>query len=480
MLHNKLYWSFVIVLVSIISYYYIVISGFNYFYDDVYAYLSYSESLHNFGYIRDVTTIPSAPPITTQNGIVLIYTFLSYFTNDMLVKMQIVSFFLTINLTISYFLIYKIGLLLEISKNILYVLILGFVFNFYFYAYYISPTNDGFYISLFLLSLYLFLRLSIEKNKLYLFFLLIIVLLMPMFRLQGLVVYIAALLTFLIIQKNYPNSIMIFIYIFLSFLTVKLSINFLIDDTSGLDMLSKNLIFNHWDTLQDSLVELFTNAIPSMFLNFPASQLSSKFFFYFKILFSTFLIFLSIITLIQSFRTKNPMIFMITLIVFGNFAALILFNVIIDRYIYINVVFIILSSLFYIKKTYRIYLVTSILIFSLSSFTARLYYKSYDSLIVLKNIEYVNHTYQSYNLISQLPRQTYVYLKKRSITSPQYIDTNIPILIIGNEKFVNHQIKKILQNKMKIVSKNKLSLVWEKDNAFYNTLEIYVKKVPND
>jgi len=339
---DKFYWLCIIGLVSAISFYFFWISGFNYFFDDVYAYLSYSESLYHFGYVKDLTTIPSTAPVTTQNGVVLLYTLLNYVTNDMLTRMQIISFILTINLMICYLLIYKIGLLLNISKNVLYVLILAFVFNFYFYGYYITPTNDGFYVSLFLFSLYLSLRLFIKNNTNYWIILLIIALLVPIFRIQGLVVYIATLISFFIIQKEYKKSFIIFIYIILSFLTVKFSIKLLFDDISGLEKLSKIIIFYHLETFYHSFKKILANAIPSIFLNFPASHFHSDTFVYIKILFSTLVLIFLIAIFIKSFKKKNAIIFTIVLIIFGNFAVLILFNVIIDRYIYINAVLIIL------------------------------------------------------------------------------------------------------------------------------------------
>lgn len=473
---DKLYWLCITSLVSIISFYFFWISGFNYFFDDVYTYLSYSESLYHFGYVKDLTTIPPTPPITTQNGVVLIYTLLNYVTNDMTTKMHIVSFILTINLIVCYFLIYKIGLLLDISKNVLYVLIVALVFNFYFYGYYVVPTNDGFYISSFLFSLYLFLKLFINNNTNYWITLLIIALLVPLFRLQGLIVYIAALLSFFIIKKDYKNSFVIFIYIFLSFLVVKLSIKLLIDDTSGLEELSKMLIFYHLETFYDSFQEILANAIPSMFLNFPASHFHSETFGYVKILFSTLMLIFLIAIFIESFKKKNLIIFTIVLIVFGNFAALILFNVIIDRYIYINTILVILLSFFYMREKYHMYFAVAILLFSLLSFGARIYYKQYDSINVLNNIDYIDSAYKSYNLISQFPRQTYFYLQKQSISNPQYIDTNLPILIIGDEKFTNHQIGILIKNKNKIITKKQLALIWKKENTLYNTTELYVKK----
>lgn len=473
---DKPYWFVIASLVSMISFYFFWISGFNYFYDDVYAYLSYSESLYHLGYIKDLTTIPPTPPITTQNGVVLLYTLLNYVTNDMLTRIHIVSFILTINLMICYLLIYKIGLLLDISKNVLYVLIVALVFNFYFYGYYVAPTNDGFYVSLLLLSLYLFLKLSIKNHTKYWMILLVIALLVPMFRLQGLIVYIAALISFFIIQKAHKKSFIIFIYIVLSFLAVKLSIKLLIDDTSGLEELSKMLIFYHLETFYDSFQEILANAIPSMFLNFPASHFHSDIFVYIKILFSTVVFIFLIAIFIESFKKKNLIIFTIVLIVFGNFAALILFNVIIDRYIYINAILIILLSLFYMKSRYHIYFVIGILLFSLMCFGVRIYYKQYDSLNVLKNIDYIESTYKSYNLISQFPRQTYFYLHKQSISNQQYINTNLPILIIGDEKFTDHQIEILIQNKNKIITKKQLALIWKKENILYNTTELCVKK----
>ena len=474
-MNEKLYWILITCTVTTISFYFFGISGYNYFFSDVYVYLSYAESLHNIGYIRDLTTNPSSAPVTTQNGIVLIFTLLDNLTDNMMMKMQIVSFLLTINLIVCYLLIYKIGLLLDISKNVLYVLIIGLVFSFYFYAYYIAPMNDGFYISLFLLSLYLFLKLSIENNKIYWALLFIISVVVPMFRLQGLVVYIAAFLTILIIQKKYKNSIFIFFYIILGFISVKIFMNLLINDTSGLEELSKLSIIYHWDTLQDSLIGVLNNAIPSMFLNFPALRINSEIFFYIKIIFSSVIIILLLIVLFKSFKNRNSMIFMITMIIFGNFAALILLNVILDRYIYINAVLIILVFLFYMKKEYQMYIAISFLIFSLFTFSLRLYYKQYDSSNITKNINYIKDNYKSYNLISEFPRKTYFYLNKASIEDIQYIDskTNI-ILIIGTKEYIRHKLDKI--NKIfNIVKKDYIKLYWINGYEEYYTLKVEIR-----
>jgi len=132
------------------------------------------------------------------------------------------------------------------------------------------------------------------------------------------------------------------------------------------------------------------------------------------------------------------------------------------------------------KGRYRIYFAISVLLFSLISFSMRIYYKQYDSINVLNNIDYINSNYRSYNLISQFSRQTYFYLHKRSISNQQYINKSLPILIIGDKKFTNHQIEILIQNKNKIITKKQLILIWKKENTLYNTTELYVKKENDD
>lgn len=463
------------VIILIVGYYFFFISGHHYFFDDVYVYLAYSESLYESGIIRDFTTSPSTAPITVQNGIVLIYTFLRYFTDDMTMMVHILSSILTLNLMIIFFLIYKIGQLLKINNTNLYVLIVALLFGYYFYGYYVLPTNDGFYASLSLLAIYITLLMFEENKKSYMLYMLFIALLLPLFRLQGLVIFIAGFLTFLIIRKQYKNVFLYIVLLIISYFSVKVSIYLLINDFSGLEKLSRLLIIYHFDfqTIAASLLELLSNAIPSMFLNFPASRLDSEFSFYMKIIFSSISIIFLLISFFLSIRDKNYKIFFIILIIFGNFLALMLFNVIIDRYIYLNLSLMLLVLLSILNDQKRTILVYFLLFFNIFTFMLRLYFKQYDYQSVLSNIEYINQNVQNYHLISEMPRQTYFYLHKPSNIKIKQLPKNTNILIIGTETFVKEKLTYLKQD-FGILNQKSLPIKWSNGDLIYKTIQIEI------
>lgn len=458
-----------------IGYYLFWISGFTYFFDDVYVYLSYAESLYRYGFIQDLTAYPSTAPITTQNGIVLIYTLLRYFTNDMLVMMHIVNSILILNLLVVFLLLFKIGQELKINHKNLFILILGLSFGFYFYGYYVIPTNDGFYASLSLLAIYITLRMFKEKKPSYMLILLAVSIVLPLFRLQGLVVFIAGFLTFFIILKQYKNASYFIVLLFCSYFVTKFSIYLLINDLTGLKMLSKHLIIYHFDikTITFSVLELFGNAIPSIFLNFPASRLDIQLALYAKIIFSIMIIILLFLFLIFSFRHKNHKIFFISLIVLGNFGALLLFDVIIDRYIYLNSPLIFLMVLAMFNEKNQKILVYTILLLNISTFIVRLYVKQYDHQSALKNKQYIEKNISNYLLISEMPRQTYFYLQQPSISQLNKINSKSIVLIIGTEFFIKKN-SDYIQNEFTIINQRALPLEWPilNNSQPYKTLQI--------
>lgn len=474
---NK-YWISIFLLVSIISFYYFGITGYIYYFNDVYAYLSYAENFYNQGYIYDITTLPGTAPITPQNGIVLIYAGLRLFTEDILSIVQIVIGLLTINLIFIFYIIYKIGKLLEIEENILRLFIISLVFSFYFYAYYVTPTNDGFYISLFLLSIYLILKLIQENGQeskkywIYLFFISITV---PLFRLQGMIEIIASVIVFTLVQKNYKKAFFSFLLLISAFISVRVIVYFLINDFSGLEKLSENLVIYNIENLTNSIKALLSEVIPSMYLNFQSDYLTSSLLVTVKYIASFVILVYTIFIFFKSFLDKNAKIFFLILIIFGNYGALILFNVMVDRYIYINGTLLSLIILYYLKYQYRKYFVFLLIFLSLLTFSARFFYKDFPKNEIINNIEYISKTYKEYNLITESNRHFYFYLKKPTIIDFKYIDISLPIILIGESKFVENKIKEIENNYNLSYEKKNLSIYWSPmRNTKYETYEINI------
>jgi hypothetical protein len=475
MLDSKKIWIVLFLLVFSISYYLFFRSGFIYYMSDVYVYLAYAESLYDKGVISDMVFDPPDPPITTQNGIVLIYSILRYFVEDMVMRVHIVSTILTFNLFVIFIAIYKIALLLKIDKITIFYLLFAFAFAFYFYGYFVSPTNDGLYASLSLIAIYYVIKIFEENKKSYYSILILIALLAPLFRIQFLVVYIAALISSLLIMKQYKISLFMFLLVLIGYGSISINSYLLIENFSGLRDVPSKLIFANFnlETIGYALFELVNTAIPSAFLNFPATRLASGLLTLIKVTFSLFVIGANVLIFVNSLRNKNFIRLFISLFIIGSFAVPLIFNVIIDRYIYLSVPLLILLATSYVKKIHHYKIFLFLLIANFSIFSFRLYYKSYDFNTIIKNTQFLNENIEHFSLISQIPRRTYFYLNKPSVNNYRLFKENSKIIIIGEDIFIQEKLKK-LEILFEILNRKALPLRWPVQNTEVNTIEIEV------
>ena len=473
MLKGKTIWIMLFLLVFSISYYVIIRSGFLYYMSDTYAYLAYADSLYDKGFISNMISNPPTPPITTQNGIVLIFTILKYFFEDMLTRVLIVSIVLTFNLFVIFIAIYKIALLLKIDKIAIFYLLFAFAFAYYFYGYYVSPTNDGLYASLSLIAIYYVLKIFEENKKSYYSILILIALSAPLFRIQFSVVFIAALISSLLVMKQYKISFFMFLLVLISFVTITINSYLLVADFSGLQRVSNTLILNKFnlDTIGYSLFELVNTAIPGAFLNFPATRLTSDLLTQSKVAFSLFLIGAIVLIFVGSLRNKDFIRLFISLFIIGTLAVPLIFNPVIDRYIYLTVPLIILLASSYVKKIHHYKIFLFLLIANFTIFSFRLYYKSYDFNSVIKNTQFLNENIEYYSLISQIPRRTYFYLNKSSVKNYRLFEENSTIIIIGEDIFIQEKLKK-LEILFEILNWKALPLKWTEKNIEMNTIKI--------
>ncbi|MFY9090189.1 hypothetical protein [Arcobacter aquimarinus] len=476
---NK-FWLTISILTSCVSFYFFIFSGGIFFFSDVYAYLSYAQNLYNLGFVYDITTIPTASPNTPQIGIVLIYAFLRFFTEDMINMVKIVIAILTINLIFIYYLIFKIGKILEIRETVLRIFILSLSLSFYYYYYYIQPINDGFYISLFLLSIYIILKIIQNKNELsrkYWIYLFLISITIPLFRLQGMIEIIASIIVFSLVQKNYKKAFFSFLLLISAFISVRIIVYFFINDFTNLKLLTEVSIFNNFSNILISIKILFGSVIPSMYFNKQIDYVDINSFYIISIMIFSCTIFI----FFKSFINRDAKIFFLVLIIIGNYGALILFNVMIDRYIYINATLLSLIILYYLNPVYKVIFAILLLFFSLFTFYSALTQKKMSSKEIELNIEYLKENYKDYNLISPSPRQFYFYLNKPSTTNLEYINKNLPIIIIGYKDVVENLIKNLREKNLEL-SIRKIPLNWQLDkwmvnvNVYYETYEINILK----
>jgi len=470
---NNFYWLAVIFIIFIISFYFFFIGERIYYFSDVYAYLSYAENLYNYGYIYDITTIPSTAPKTTQNGITLVFTFLRFFTEDMVIRVKIVIVLLTINLFFIFFILYKIGEILRLDMITLKLFVVFLVISLSFYGYYITPINDGFYASLFLFSIYIILRIIDEdKNdsKKYWIFLFLLTITIPIFRLQGMIELIASIIVFTLIQKNYKKALISFLFIPFSFVSVWIINYFLINDISGITEISKNSIFYSYGSINNSLNKFLFEVVPEMFLS-PQLDL---FKYYLspeiKLFFSISLLVFTGYVFFKSYIDRNPKMFFLILIVIGNYCVLFIFNVIIERYIFINMPLMLLIILYYMKNYYNRYLIFVILIYSFFNFVEIL--KIHNLMFknkLVPSIEFIKENYKDYNLISSNPRGFYFYFNKPSIEDINLIDKNIMTIMIGDDNLKEKIITKFTNDKLTF-NIQELPLSWGQFG--YKTYEI--------
>ena len=112
---------------------------------------------------------------------------------------------------------------------------------------------------------------------------------------------------------------------------------------------------------------------------------------------------------------------------------------------------------------------------SLLTFSARFFYKDFPKNEIINNIEYISKTYKEYNLITESNRHFYFYLKKPTIIDFKYIDISLPIILIGESKFVENKIKEIENNYNLSYEKKNLSIYWSPmRNTKYETYEINI------
>jgi len=415
--------------------------------NDAYAYLAYAEGLYLNGVTSDMTYNPPGPPQTIQNGIIVIHSILRIFIEDMVVRIHILNLMLTFNLCVIFYILYKLAILLKIDRVGIFYLLFSFSFSYYFYGYFVVPTNDGFFASLTLLAIYYIIKLFEEDRKNYYFILILIAVLAPNFRIQSIIVFIAALLSSLLLLKKYKISFFMFLLILLGYGSLSTSSYFFIDDFNQVKDQSNSIISNLYNfdfpKIRQLLFDVVNVAIPSAILNFSATRLTGDIFTTGKVTISLTVLGFILFNFFNAFKNKNFNHFFINLFIIGNLLVLLLFEVVVDRYIYITVPLIILlaTSYFNNKHHYKIFLV--LLIFNISIFGYRVYVKNYDSISVVENINFLNNKLDDYSLISQIPRKTYFYLKKPSVNDYRILNENSTLLIIGDDFFVQEKLKKI-------------------------------------
>jgi len=266
-----------------------------------------------------------------------------------------------------------------------------------------------------------------------------------------------------------------FLLILISYGTIAINSYLLIADFSGIQKSSNSLIFNDFnlEAIGYALFELVNTAIPSAFFNFPATRLASGLLTISKVTFSLFVIGAIVLIFVDSLRNKNFIRLFISLFIIGNFVALLIFNVIIDRYIYLTLPLIILLATSYVKKIHHYKIFLFLLIVNFSIFSFRLYYKSYDFNTIIKNTQFLNENIGNYSLISQIPRRTYFYLNKSSVNNYRLFKEKSIIIIIGEDIFIQEKLKK-LEILFEILNWKALPLKWTEKNIEMKTIEIEV------
>lgn len=419
---------------------------------DAYYYISLARSLIESGWLYDLTTKPAGPPLTPQNGIVFIYAFfMNLGLHDFATLLMVVEFLLFFVLLALFVLIYKISELQKIDSKVNYLFLLYLSLNFYLYAYWASPVNDGFFALITYLVLYIiFLHNNnfMRRENLSIFFLLLVLsLILSVFRLQGFIVFIAIAGAFLFIKKDIFSTLFftaLFVagYFFMSYVT-KITIN----DFSFIDSFSTRILDSYSFTFfQSQLIDFLEYVIPSVVFGFPAYHVNNALGVAPSIVFSLVTLGYIIFIFMKSFLKKDFIGFVFSSYILLDFLSVLFFQVV-DRYFFISlplIIFLILRDLSNIKyqKVFLYLLIVFILIGLVARFLNEDRSYIYNEISTTKLTEIIGSN--DYYVSSNEHRRVYYLTGKPSITDLSLLENGDVLVVLGSDDFVSKTIDDVV------------------------------------
>ena len=480
---NRSYFIAIIIIVSFGLYLnFYIFGGLNYVQSDAYYYISLSRSLIENGSLFDLTSNPIGPPLTPQNGIVFINSFLIKLGIDNTeLLLYIVSTILYLNLLFIFYLLYGILISLNVSNGISLIVILSFSLTYYFYGFWLAPLNDGFFASLSLLMIYIILKYrnkELSKTTLYLSAI-VIGLLISNFRIQGIFVFLSIGFSYLVLYKDYKKALLFLLISILGYFSMTIITRVFITDFSFINGFSKDLLTRYnveffYNQLNEFLDSVFFNVIFSMSVENVKSFLPII---VVKTL-SIIILLLIIIIFLYAWYKKNFNEVLLSSYILLSFLSVLLFYVI-DRYFYIAMPLIILLFVSVLNNYKRFQMIMVLLFFliSLLSISARVIYKNDMGMQNKKSMSVLNQLLKDEDvLIGENSRVTYFLFNRSNNKNFEQIKLNNSkaIFVSGRDTFIKDNIKKI-DKRFQIINIKNLNLYYFSDGHKSNVYKIQLK-----
>jgi hypothetical protein len=415
--------------------------------------------------ILNTTIIPYENTITPQLGIVYIGILISYFiltTEQILFILSTLSF---IAILFSFIVINKIFREFKVERLYRNCILLALCIPINLYNIYLQPLNDTFFILLSSLSIYIIILWNKHRQLKYLIILIVISFIVSLFRIQGSLIFLSALLV-TILYKRYYDSIVYLLLSLTTYLSSYLFLNIFHVETVGIKQLTIYTFSEYSSTyFVDKIINTFNNIIPKLIIGDPARIMFVK---YAVIIILFYFCRTNIKQLKKTYYNFNYLL--ILFIIISNILFF-QFFVQVERYLLSTLPLILLIIFKFLRKDLR----SSVLIIYVIMGFATSIVRTIDTVLFdysFKQNKYIidnNHNFlpENYDLISQHPRLTYFLLNKPSVNNIK----SDKILIIGYEKNIFKTIEKYISNKDKY-ELEKLPYTIRRNRYEYYTLNL--------
>jgi len=167
---------------------------------DAYYYASVADNLISGKGFSVGSSIPSDPVLTPQNGVVVFHWLFNMMgVSSIEMRLILISFVNSIVLVFSALFIYKLALNLKIDPLVSLLTAISIPVSFYYHAVLLQSINDIYYFS----GCFAILYLSSTPNfKKYQWFIIVLALMLPLFRIAGIIVFISLVLAAIMLKDK--------------------------------------------------------------------------------------------------------------------------------------------------------------------------------------------------------------------------------------------------------------------------------------
>lgn len=231
---------------------------------DMQYYLSIADSVFNGSGMRDMTTDPTSPITTPQNGVVFLHLVLMAIgiidPERRFLALMIINY---AALLCSFVLLRNIFASFNLAPRVVAFLLGAILFTNVIFKTLLQPINDGMFFCLSLLLIRLIIANHAAHRRQRDALILIVGSLIPHFRNQGVLIFLAACVAYLIV-RDYRRSGFYLASCCLSYLSVQLLYTFSATDYGGMKIFIASAVKAY--SFRHSVVALFGFIFPSIFL----------------------------------------------------------------------------------------------------------------------------------------------------------------------------------------------------------------------